>query len=317
MAFLSGFGAWVPDRIVTNEQLAARLGCEPEWIYDVSGIRERRYADDGVAVSDLAVRAAEDCLIRSGASRDQIGMVMVASGSSERRFPGPAAEVATRLGLTGRPAIDLPMASAGSLFGMALASQLAETWGDILVIGAEKMSAVVNREPLDRNIAILFGDGAGACLVSARRGNLAIADSVLHTDGSFTDALKLEFHGPFVMNGLSVILQASRKLPKAMKELLARNRVEPHAVGVYLLHQANLNLIAKIAGGLGVGTSKFYSNIERYGNTSSASMLIAASEWADSGVADAPVVFGGFGAGFHWGALLALPVTLLPSARAI
>lgn len=316
MAFLSGFGAWLPDRVVTNEQLAARLGCEPEWIYEVSGIRERRYADEGFAVSDLAVRAAQDCLARSRASRDQIGMVMVASGSSERRFPGPAAEVAVRLGLTGQ-AIDLPMASAGSLFGMALASQLAGTWGDILVIGAEKMSAVVNREPLDRNIAILFGDGAGACLVSAKQGGLAIADSVLHSDGSFTDSLKLEFQGPFVMNGLSVILQASRKLPKAMKELLARNQVEPHAVGVYLLHQANLNLIAKIAGGLGVETSKFYSNIERYGNTSSASMLIAASEWADSGVLDAPVVFGGFGAGFHWGALLALPVTLLPSARGI
>ncbi|MGH9667220.1 MAG: 3-oxoacyl-ACP synthase III family protein [Bryobacteraceae bacterium] len=309
MAFLNGFGAWAPDRVVTNEQLAARLGCEPGWIYDVSGIHERRYADADVSVADLAVRAAEDCLARAGASRDRIGMVLVASGSGERRFPGPAAEVARRLALTDRPAIDLPMASAGSLFGMALASRMTEAWGDVLVIAAEKMSAVVDRKPLDRNVAILFGDGAGACLVSATPGVAEIADSVLHTDGSFTDALKLELEGPLVMNGLSVILQAARKLPKAMKELLARNGIEPSAVGVYLLHQANRNLIAKIAGGIGVEMEKFYSNIERYGNTSSASMLIAASEWAaGSGFGDAPVVFGGFGAGFHWGALLALPV---------
>jgi 3-oxoacyl-[acyl-carrier-protein] synthase-3 len=258
---------------------------------------------------DLAVRAAEDCLARSGVNRDQIGMELVSSGSGERRFPGPAAEVARRLALTDRPAIDLPMASAGSLFGMALAFRLTDIWGDILVIGAEKMSTVAAREPLDRNVAILFGDGAGACLIGAKSGFAEIADSVLHSDGSFTDSLKLEFDGPLIMDGLSVILQAARKLPKAIKELLARNGIEPDAVGVYLVHQANRNLIAKTAASIGVATGKFYSNIERYGNTSSASMLIAASEWmAGSGFGDAPVVFGGFGAGFHWGALLALPV---------
>ncbi|HLJ15983.1 MAG TPA: ketoacyl-ACP synthase III [Bryobacteraceae bacterium] len=310
MAFLRGFGAWLPERVVTNEQLAQRLGCQPDWIHNVSGIRERRYAEETVTVADLAVRAGEDCLARTGADRSKIGMLMVASGSAERRFPGPAAEVARRLELTDRPAIDLPMASAGSLFGMALASRLVDTWGDVLVIAAEKMSVFVDREPLDRNVAILFGDGAGACLVSGAAGPAKIVDSILRSDGAFTDALKLDFGGPLVMNGLSVILQAARKLPKAIKELLARNGIEPNAVQVYLLHQANQNLIAKIASGMGVETASFYSNIERYGNTSSASMLIAASEWAASaGFGSAPLVFGGFGAGFHWGALLAEPVT--------
>jgi 3-oxoacyl-[acyl-carrier-protein] synthase-3 len=309
MAFLCGFGAWVPERVVTNEDLAARLGCEAAWIFDMSGIRERRYADEGVTVADMAVRAAEDCISRTGTDRSKIGMIIVSSGASERRFPGPAAEVARRLELTDRPAIDLPMASAGTLFGMALAARMADTCGDILVIGAEKMSVVVDREPLDRNVAILFGDGAGACLISPTAGKAEIVDSVLRSDGSFTEALKLDFGGPVVMNGLSVILQAARKVPKAMKDLLRRNNVDPCAVDVYLMHQANQNLIAKIAAAVGVDTSKFYSNIERFGNTSSASMLIAAAEWAaKTGFGAGPVLFGAFGAGFHWGALLARPV---------
>ncbi|MEO7141918.1 MAG: ketoacyl-ACP synthase III [Bryobacteraceae bacterium] len=309
MAFLGGFGAWVPERIVTNEELAGRIGCEADWIFNVSGIRERRYAEADATVADLAVRAAEDCLARAGAARAGIGMVIVSSGSGERRFPGPAAEVAMRLNLTGVPAIDLPMASAGSLFAMALAARLAAASGDVLVIAAEKMSPVVNCEPLDRNVAILFGDGAGACLVRATTGAAEIADTLLASDGSFTDTLKLEFGQPLTMNGLSVILQAARKIPKAIKDLLARNKVEPRAVDVYLMHQANQNLIAKVAREVGVEPAKFYSNIERYGNTSSASMLIAASEWAASvGFRGGPVVFGTFGAGFHWGALLALPV---------
>lgn len=309
MAFLCGFGAWTPERVVANEELAARLGCDADWIFDVSGIRERRYADESTTVVDLAVKAAEDCLSRCRTDRSKIGMVIVSCGAAERRFPGPAAEVARRLELTDRPAIDLPMASAGTLFGMALAAQTAGACGDVLVIGAEKMSAVVDREPLDRNVAILFGDGAGACLISPSSGRAEIADWILCSDGSFTDALKLDFGGHIAMNGLTVILQAARKVPKVMKDLVRRNSVEPTAVDVYLMHQANQNLIAKIARGLGVEASKFYSNIERFGNTSSASMLIAAAEWAErTGFRAGPVVFGAFGAGFHWGALLARPV---------
>src|SRR4051812_32809027 len=165
MAFLRGFGAFVPERIVTNEEIAVRIGKTAEWIQEVSGIQERRWADPTVTVADLAFRAAEDCLMRSGVPAADIGMVIVGSGSSERRFPGPACTVAQRLGIAaGAPAIDLPMASAGSLFGMALASKLVDGLGHILVIGAEKMSTVVDREPADPNTAILFGDGAGACV---------------------------------------------------------------------------------------------------------------------------------------------------------
>src|SRR5579862_7391804 len=156
MAFLRAFGAYLPSRTLTNREIAERLGCEEEWIRSVSGISTRRIAEPSETVADLATRAAEDCLAQAGIDRSLIGLVLVSSGSSERRFPGPASTVAARLGLAGVPAIDLPIASAGSVFGLALAHQLAPAYGEILVIAAEKMSCTVWREPADRNTAILF-----------------------------------------------------------------------------------------------------------------------------------------------------------------
>jgi 3-oxoacyl-[acyl-carrier-protein] synthase-3 len=282
------------------------VGSSAEWIYNVSGIDERRFAAEDETISDMAVSAAQDCLSSSGVSASGLGMLMVASGSSERRFPGPAASVAHRLGLDSVPALDLPMASAGSLFGMALASKLTETYGNILVVAAEKMSSVILRQPMNPSTCVLFGDGAGACLVSAKAGLAQVVDSALYSDGSFAEDLKLELERPLEMNGRTVILQASRKIPRAVVELLERNGRAAADVGYFLMHQANQNLIIRIAAALGVGAEKFYSNIRRYGNTSSASMLIAATEWSrQSGFpVGVPVVFATFGAGFHWGALL-------------
>lgn len=309
MAFLKSFGAYLPSRVVGNQEIGALAGSTPEWIVNVSGIEERRYAADDETVAAMATRAAEDCLKRAELEPSQVGMVMVASGSSERRFPGPAATVASQLGLTGVPAIDLPMASAGTLFGLELAGRLAAAYHNVLVIGAEKMSRVVLREPMDRSTAVLFGDGAGACLVSSESGPGAakIVDSAIFSDGSFAEDLRLEFGEALSMNGRSVILQASRKIPRAIAELLAGHGRNATDIGVFLMHQANQNLITRIADSLGVSVERFFSNIRVYGNTSSASLLIAAKEWCEQKGfrAGEPVVFAAFGAGFHWGALLA------------
>jgi 3-oxoacyl-[acyl-carrier-protein] synthase-3 len=309
-AFLRAFGTYLPPRVVSNAEVATRLGCEASWISSVSGIEQRRYAADSETLVDLAVNAATDCLSRAEFVSSQIGMLLVSSGSSERRFPGPAAETAARLGMTGIPAMDIPMASAGSIFGMAVAGHLASSAGPVLLIAAEKMSTVIAREPLDRNTAILFGDGAGACLIDPEQGLAKIEHWVLHSDGSFAQDLRLEFGEPLHMDGRVVIMQASRKLPAVIRELLDHQQLPSAAVGAFIMHQANQNLIDRVAKALEVGPEKFYSNIARYGNTSSASMLIAAAEWsAGSGFqAGEPVVFAGFGAGFHWGALLATGV---------
>ena len=256
----------------------------------------------------MGVEAAQACLTSAGIGADQLGMIMVASGSGDRRFPGPACTIAARLGLNQTPVLDLPMASAGSLFGMSLASRLVATYGTILVIGAEKMSTLATREPLDKNITILFGDGAGACLITSAPGLLRIVDSVLNTDGAFAEDLRLGYAGPFEMNGRSVITQAWRKIPAAIQEVLERNRWPAADVEIFLMHQANQNLIDRVARSLAVTPDKFFSNIARYGNTSSASMLIAASEWfaQTTPAAGAAICFAAFGAGFNWGALLAV-----------
>jgi 3-oxoacyl-[acyl-carrier-protein] synthase III len=306
VAAIKGLGAYLPSRIVTNAELAARLDCEPGWILDVSGIEERRYASPEETVTSMGVAAA-----RAAMGTENIGMILVSSGSAERRFPGPAASIAHALGLDGVPAIDLPLASAGALFGMALARSLAPIHGNVLVIAAEKMSTVAMREPLERGVAPLFGDGAGACLISPEvdpeAGPVKIIDSVLHSDGAFAEDLRLDFDAPLAMNGRSVILQASRKIPSAIGELLERNGKSAAAVKVFLMHQANQNLMDRVAKALAVDPGLFYSNIRGYGNTSSASMLIAAGEWwRDPGPNKGDLIcFAAFGAGFHWGALLA------------
>ncbi len=307
-AFLHGFGMHVPERVVTNAEMAARVERTPEWIEGASGIRERRWAAAETSVADLAVAAAQDCLARAGVAASSLGLIIVASGSARPGFPGPAAEVAARLGLESTPAIDVPMASAGGLFGMAMAAQMAAHFGDVLVIGAEKMSAVIETGALDPNTAMLFGDGAGAVLISARPGPWEILDSVLHSDGQYRDSLAFDWSAPLRMNGLSVILQAARKLPSSIEEVLTRQKVAAADVRAFLLHQANQNLLVRVAKSLGVPAERVYSNVARYGNTSSASMLIAAAEWSQVNPAAGPIVFSAFGAGFHWGAMLARSV---------
>lgn len=309
MAYLRAFGAYLPSRVVTNEEIGAWAGSSPDWILNVSGIEERRFAAEGETVAEMASNAACDCLTRAGLEASSLGMILVTSGSSERRFPGPAAAVAARLGLTDIPALDVPMASAGSLFALVLADRLASVYGPILIVGSERMSPVIQQEPVSRGTAVLFGDGAGACLVTpeAGPGSAKILDSTIQTDGSFAEDLRLEFGKPLDMNGRSVILQASRKIPRAISSLLERQGRAASAIDVFLMHQANHNLIVRVADALGVASEKFYSNIRQYGNTSSASMLIAAKEWWEQHgfPTGHTFVFAGFGAGFHWGAMLA------------
>jgi 3-oxoacyl-[acyl-carrier-protein] synthase-3 len=301
-AYLQAFGSYLPERVVANAELAERVGRDSEWIESVSGIQERRWAAPETTVADMGFAAAEDCLRKAGVAASTLGMLIVSSGSGARGFPGPAAEVAARLGLDATPAIDLPIASAGSLFGLALAMRLAGTQGDILVVAAEKMSALIENDP---NTAILFGDGAGAALVTARPGRWRMLDVVLHTDGQYREALAFDGTGPLRMNGLTVILQAARKIPASITEVLERQNLSAQQVAVFLLHQANLNLLTRVAKSLGVGPEKMFANVQRYGNTSSASMLIAASEWSETNPQPGPVVFSAFGAGFHWGAIVA------------
>jgi 3-oxoacyl-[acyl-carrier-protein] synthase III len=308
MAFLRAFGSHLPSRRIGNDELAPLVGVTPEWILEVSGISERRYAADDETVVSLGLAAARNCLGKAAIEPAALGMILVASGSAPRFTPGAASQIAAALGLAETPALDIPVASAGSLIGLALASQLASKLGPVLVIGAETMSRAVERTPEGKDTAILFGDGGGACLVDPDSGIARIADFTLYTDGSAAEVLKLEA-GRIEMNGMAVIRHAGRRLPQAIQTLLDRNSLSPDAPAVYLLHQANRNLIHGVANKIKVPRERFFTNLDRYGNTSAASLLIAADEWfaAQTEPVSAPLVFAAFGTGLNWGALLALP----------
>jgi 3-oxoacyl-[acyl-carrier-protein] synthase III len=307
MAYLRGFGSWLPQRRVSNGEIAPLVNATPEWILEVSGIRERRYAADTDTVAGIGLLAARDCLEKAGITSADLGMILVASGSSERFCPGPACEIASGLGLSATPALDIPVSSAGSLIGLILAAELASKFGRVLLVGTEIMSRRIALNPDDKNSAILFGDGAGAALIDAESGFARIADSCLFTDGASSETIFVR-DGQFRMDGQAVIMQASRKIPRAINELLSRNQVAASDVEAFLLHQANLNLIKRVAQSVKAPLERFFTNIERYGNTSSASLLIAADEWhRDHGGISGPLVFSAFGSGLNWGALLAVP----------
>lgn len=313
MTFLRAFGAYLPERVVPNAEFAARLGVEDSWIVQMSGIEERRFAAESETVADMGARAAQACLARAGSDAKSVGLLLVSSGTAERRFPGPAAEIGARLGINGTPAIDLPVASAGSIFALTLAHQLAPHYGDVLVIATEKMASVVWNANPDKNTAILFGDGAGAALISPTSGTWQVKASALHSDGALAADLALPMDGPLRMNGMVVIRHASQKLPAVIKEVMAAGAVLPEQIGAILMHQANQNLMNKVSQTVGVPPERLFTNVRKYGNTSSASMLIAAAEWQQEACAKGDpidrqaIVFAGFGAGFHWGALLAAP----------
>ena len=307
MSILLAFGHHLPSQIVTNADLEQRTGRAAASIEKTSGILERRYAAQNETVADLGLAAANACLKNANLTAKDIGLILFSSGSAERAFPGPASVLAQKLGLTTTPALDIPVASAGSLIGLALAADLTPRYGNILVVAAEIMSRRIS--DADPDTAILFGDGAGACIVSPSEGFLKIADVSLSTDGNYADALQLPHGGAIQMKGLDVIVQASRKIPRSIEDLLTKNNLKPADVGVFLMHQANVNLIRKVATALQVPEDRFFRNIYRYGNTSSASLLIAASEWraANPAPPNTPIVLAVFGAGFNWGSILALP----------
>lgn len=304
MASILGFGAWLPERVVDNTELAALLGIDAEWILEACGIRERRWAGDE-SVVDLAEKAARQALSCSGLEPPALGGIIVGTGTPGQQFPGVSAQLQSRLGCPGIPAFDVHLASSGGLVALCLAARLCEHLGPVLVVGAEKMSSIIQLD-LAKETAILFGDGAGAAVVSPGAGPLEILDAKWGSDGAFAEDLKLDFGAPLHMNGRAVIMQANRKLTSAVQDLLQRNAVDPAEVELFLFHQANLNLLRQIGKTLGIDPAKVPITLDRFGNTSAASVLIAATEaWKDRRfVPGSKSVLAAFGAGFSWGAAL-------------
>ncbi len=327
-AYIIGSGVCLPDRVVTNEELTAKLGIEPERIYRSSGIRRRRWADPKELTSTLAACALEHAITDANITARQIDYLLFGTMTPDRFIPGSASAVQKSAGLREIPCIDIRAACCNTLYALQLARALIVSGAatHVAICLAEIQSRYLDLSPESATLSMLFGDGAAALIVSAEPSASAIEilDIHLATNGAFRDDLGIRCPGtefgtaPALcetsaadfaprMNGQSVILQASRRIVSACRELLERNHLTPQDIRWIVPHQANSNLLAQIARGLEFSRADgFVSVIEDFGNTSSASMGIALDFLRRGGRVERGdyLLFPAFAAGFTWGPAL-------------
>jgi 3-oxoacyl-[acyl-carrier-protein] synthase-3 len=305
MAHLAGFGCFLPSRELGNDALAAEFGVDTQWIVESCGIQNRRIAAPDETVAEMAARAATPALAQAGITARELGAIIVGTGTPDRQFPGVSAALQKALDAPGIPAFDIHLASVGGLFALGIAREMCERYGPVLVVASERMSDIMARAPRVKETAILFGDGAGAAIVAPGSGPIEIVDGRIQSDATYSDELSLAFGETLHMTGRTVILQAHRKLTETVNSLLQRNGLAVDAINLWLFHQANLVLINQVGKALKIPRERVFVNVDRYGNTSSASVLIAAAEAHQAALFQkGHAVLAAFGSGMSWGSML-------------
>jgi len=330
-AYIAGSGTYVPEGVVSNADLAERLGLAPEQIFKSSGIRNRRWAGEGTTTSALAARALLDAIENAGLRPEQIDYLIMGTMTPDRFIPGTAPAIQKLAALREIPALDIRDACCNGLYGLQVARALIQSGAVqcVAVCLAEIQSAWLDLSPASGTISMLFGDGASTMIVCSEEimrpdanssANLEIVDLFLATDGTYVGDLGIcapgtEFgaraadaaaYNPSMV-GQSVILQASRKMVAACQTVLSRNSLTINDVSWLVPHQANANLLAQVGRALSFQTPDgIVSVIEDLGNTSSASMGIALDHLRRSGRIEIGeyLLLPAFGAGFSWGAAL-------------
>jgi len=311
----------VPERRVTNSDLQQLIDTSDEWIRGRTGIRERRLVDAGIATSDLAAEAVRKVLEQRGIGADSIDLIIVATVTPDMFFPSTACVVQDKIGASKAWGFDLLGACSGFIYALATGAQFIESGRHrrVLVVGADVMSSIIDFE--DRATCVLFGDGAGAVLLEASDGPNGILDWILRSDGSGGQFLYMPAGGSLNpatsetvskkmhyvhQNGKSVFKFAVKGMVEVSEALLERNGLSAQDLALYVPHQANLRIITAAADRLGLDMSKVAVNIDRYANTTAATIPICLSEAQSSGTIQpgSLVVLASFGAGFTWGSLL-------------
>lgn len=319
-ATITSIAHYVPPEVFTNEYFEKYLDTSHEWIMERTGIAERRFAKTG-ACSDLIVPAAEQCIAERGISKEEIDCVIVTTVTPDHLFPSTAAMVQKKLGLKNVWGFDLSAACSGFLFGLATAASIVESglYKRVLLCGADKMSSIVNFE--DRAQAILFGDGAGVCIVEKSDDpEIGIKDMILQIDGEGGQYLHQVAGGSFkpashetvdakehyiFQDGQPVFKAAVKGMADVSVEIMKRNNLTSDDIAWLVPHQANLRIIAATANRMGLDKEKVMINIHKYGNTTSGTIPICLSEWYRDGRLKKgdKIVLASFGAGFTWGAI--------------
>lgn len=316
-----GLGQYLPERVVTNDDLAKMFDTSDEWIQQRTGIKERRYVEDGVGPADLAVPATEQALENAGLKREDIEFIIFATLNPDYFFPGSGCVLQDKLGLPGIGALDVRNQCSGFIYGLSVADAFIRTgmYKRILLVGAEVHSSGLEFADTGRDVTVLFGDGAGAVILGATEEDKGILSSHLHADGKYAKELWLEIpaaryfprltkehmdegrHYPR-MNGRRVFKMAVEKMPEAINEALEANGLTVDDIDLLVPHQANLRINEFVAQKLGIPPEKVYNNIQRYGNTTAGSIPIALNEAIQEGKAKKgdTVMLAAFGSGFTW-----------------
>ena len=314
---IAGTGSYLPEKVVTNQDLEHMMDTSDEWIRERTGIKRRHLAAEDEKTSDLALAAANSALEMAGLSADDIHLIIIATTTPDKVFPGTACIVQRRLGIGGCGAFDVQAACSGFVYGLDLGDRYIRTGAakNVLVIGAETLSRLTNWE--DRTTAVLFGDGAGA-VVLQESDEPGLISTHIHADGQYEDLLQVpqgvssgydvtRAGEAFIqMNGNAVFRRAVATLDSIARETLDRNNIDKHDLDWFVPHQANMRIITAAAKKLDMPMERVIVTVDEHANTSAASIPLA----LDVAVRDGRIkrgellLFEAFGAGFTWGSAL-------------
>jgi 3-oxoacyl-[acyl-carrier-protein] synthase-3 len=318
-ATITALGAYVPEHILSNAMLENMVDTNDEWITARTGIKERRILkENGKGTSYLAINAAKDLIKKAELDPSTIDLVIVATATPDMKAASTASFTATTIGACNAFSFDMDSACSGFLFGMSTAASYIESgrYKKILLIGADKMSSIVNYK--DRTTCIIFGDGAGAALFEPNFDGLGIQDQYLRTDGSGRDFLQATYGGssnPIThevldsgghyafQEGKTVFKNAVFNMADATNKILERNKLLKSDIDWLAAHQANKRIINATAERMDLESEKVMMNIEKYGNTTSATLPLLLNDYENQLKKGDKVIFAAFGGGFSWGSI--------------
>lgn len=317
-AGIAGIGIYVPEKVLTNAELEKMVDTSDEWIRNRTGIQERRILQDDLATSDMAVHAAQGALAQAEISPEEIDLIVLATATPDMHIPSAACIVQDKLGATKAAAFDLNAGCTGFVYGLGVGSQFVRTgmYKNVLVIGADTLSRIVNWE--DRNTCVLFGDAAGAVVLTPVEEGYGILSLEMGSDGSKADLLSSPIGGSktpitsenymspekyLQMAGREVFKFAVKVMGESSLRVVEKAGLDKTDIDCFIPHQANIRIIDSAAKRLELPPEKVFVNAQKYGNTSAASIPVALHEACEAGRIKKGdrIVLVGFGAGLTWG----------------